>query len=65
MSKKKIGIALCVLGVVLAVVSLGADTIGLGTDAGIHWAQLTAAGIGILAAVIGTWLALKSPGMAD
>lgn len=56
MTRKNIGYAFTVLGIVATVISLGADVLGIGTDTGIHSAQLIAAGAGVAVAVIGIWL---------
>ena len=60
MSKKTLGILLIVLGVILVVVSLAADTIGIGSGA-FGPKQIIGTVIGIIAALIGVWLALRKP----
>lgn len=59
--KKNIGYALTVLGVVLVVISLGADLLGIGSYPGIHSAQLIPAAIGVIAAIVGVWLSFSKP----
>lgn len=53
MSKKSISQFLMVGGVLLMLVSLGADLIGIGSYPGIFWAQWAGAGVGLAAAVAG------------
>lgn len=61
MSKKMIGYGLIVLGVIGALVSLLADSIGLGKYPGIHWLQIIGILIGVIAAAVGVWLAVRKP----
>jgi len=61
MSKRTIGLVVIVIGVVIAVVALLLDVIGIGNKAGIGWMQLLGAGIGVVVALIGVWLALSKP----
>jgi predicted phage tail protein len=58
MSKKTLGILLIVLGVILAGVSLTADTIGIGVGA-FGTKQYLGTAIGIIVAFVGVWLALS------
>jgi hypothetical protein len=47
----------------LIIISLAADLIGIGSYPGIHWAQITGAGVGLAALIAGGGLrrtALKS-----
>ena len=53
MSKKTIGIGLIVLGVIFAILSLAADSIGLGAEPGIGYKQLTFACVGVIVALVG------------
>jgi hypothetical protein len=55
MSKKRVSVVIIVGGVMLLVLSLGADLIGIGSRAGIHWKQLTGAGLGLAASIYGYW----------
>jgi hypothetical protein len=55
MSKRTTGIGLIVFGVILLIVSLAADALGIGGAAGMGWKQLTGAGIGVIAAIVGVW----------
>jgi hypothetical protein len=61
MSKRTIGIVLIVIGVVLAIVSLAADAIGIGTYPGINGAQILGAAVGIIIALVGVWLGWSKP----
>ncbi len=61
MSKRTMGVVLVVLGVVMLVVSLAADMIGIGNQAGIGWKQILGAVVGVIIAVGGVWLALRKP----
>jgi hypothetical protein len=56
MSKRTIGMALIVLGVILLIVSLAADSLGIGGAPGIGWKQLSGAGLGVIVAIVGVWL---------
>jgi hypothetical protein len=60
MSKKTIGIVLVVLGVVLVLISLGADLIGIGSG-GFGYKQIIGVIIGLIAALVGMWLAMSKP----
>ena len=55
MSKRTVGIVLIVLGVLLAVASLAADVIGIGSGGGLGWKQLLGAGVGVLVVAVGVW----------
>ena len=55
MSKRTIGMGLVALGVVLLIVSLAADSLGLGTGTGIGWKQITGAIVGAIMAIYGVW----------
>jgi hypothetical protein len=61
MSKKTIGFVIIVLGVAMAVVSLAADVIGIGSKPGINWLQLLGTAIGVIVALVGVWLASSKP----
>lgn len=56
MNKKTIGLIIIIVGGIIAVVSLTADYIGLGTYPGINYAQLTTATLGLLIILVGIWL---------
>ena len=56
MSKRTIGLAFNLVGVVIVFVALGADTLGLGGAPGLGWKQWAAALLGLLAAFVGIWL---------
>lgn len=53
MSKKTISLLMTTGGVVLIVLSLGADLIGIGSYPGINWAQLMGIAIGLAAFIYG------------
>jgi hypothetical protein len=55
MSKRTIGMGLVALGVILLIVSLAADSIGIGTGTGIGWKQIAGAVVGAIIAVYGFW----------
>jgi hypothetical protein len=57
MSKRIIGYILIGLGVVGLIVSLAADNIGLGKYPGINGTQLLGAGLSLVVALVGVWLA--------
>lgn len=61
MSKRMIGFVLIALGVVVAVVLLGADVIGIGNRLGIGWKQLLGTAIGVILVLVGVWLVLGKP----
>ncbi|MBE3067704.1 MAG: hypothetical protein IMZ73_09820 [Chloroflexi bacterium] len=61
MSKKTIGFLLIILGVVVLVVTLAADTLGIGNVPGFGWKQILGAVIGVIVALGGVWLALNKP----
>jgi len=62
MSKKTIGIGLVVVGVIVLIVSLAADSFGIGGTPGIGWKQLVGAGVGVIIAVVGFWSMRREPG---
>jgi hypothetical protein len=59
MTKKTWGIILLVAGIAVLVVSLVADLIGLGGSPGFGYKQLSAAVVGMIAAVVGYILAYR------
>jgi hypothetical protein len=60
MSKRNIGIAMTVAGILLVLVSLLADMIGLGAQAGIiGWKQILGAVIGAAVGISGIFLLLR------
>jgi len=62
MSKKTIGLVLVIVGVIILVVALLADTIGIGGSPGFGYKQWLMAGAGIILALVGAGLALWKPG---
>ena len=59
MSKRTMGYLLIVLGAVVLVISLTADSLGIGGAPGIGWKQLTGAGVGLIVMIYGIWLASR------
>ena len=55
MSKKSLGMVLIFIGAVAAIVSLGADALGLGNGLGIGWKQIVGALVGVLILAVGAW----------
>jgi hypothetical protein len=49
------------LGAVVAIDSLFADAIGIGSSPGIVWQQLLGTAIGVIVALVGVWLAYRKP----
>ena len=60
MSKRTINLVLMAIGLILIVISLGADLIGIGSYPGINWAQLVGAVVGLVVLVYGFWLSRSS-----
>jgi hypothetical protein len=58
-SKKTAGIALLVAGIVILILSLVANSIGLGNPSVFGWIQIVGAIAGAIAAVVGLFLTLK------
>ncbi|MCJ7518368.1 MAG: hypothetical protein MUO42_01675 [Anaerolineaceae bacterium] len=56
MSKRTISLVLIVGGAALLALSLGADLIGIGSRAGMHWKQWTGVVVGLAALAYGFWL---------
>ncbi len=52
-NKKVIGIVLLVVGVLLLIVSLAADSLGIGGSPGIGYKQILGAVAGVIVAVVG------------
>lgn len=53
MSKRQRSVVILVVGVLLFLVSAGADTLGLGSAPGFGWKQLTGFAVGVVLAAIG------------
>ena len=53
MDKKQLGIVLLVVGVIILLVSLLADTIGIGGAARFGYRQIAGAVVGVILAVVG------------
>lgn len=53
MDKRRRSVAVLVVGVLLFLVSAGADTLGIGGAPGFGWKQLTGFAVGVLLAAIG------------
>jgi uncharacterized membrane protein len=60
MSKRTINLVLMAIGLILIVISLGADLIGIGSYPGINWAQQAVAVGGLVVLVYGFWLSRSS-----
>jgi len=56
MSRKTISWILILVGLLLAVVSMAADSIGIGSEVGFGWKQIVGAVIGVAAMLVGFWL---------
>ena len=61
MSKRTIGFVLVFVGVVILVVSLGADILGLGNVPGFGWKQILGAVVGAVVTLGGVWLGFRKP----
>ena len=59
MSQKTLGTILVVLGVVLLLVAVFADTLGFGAGRGFGWKQIVGSVVGVVVAVVGAWLARR------
>ncbi|MFQ5896413.1 MAG: hypothetical protein ACE5JJ_11470 [Nitrospinota bacterium] len=55
MEKQKLGWAVTVIGIVLAVLSALADPLGLGGSPGVGWYQILGFIVGILLIVVGSY----------
>ena len=60
MTRRTLSLVLVIAGALLALVSLLADLVGIGSYPGYHWAQITGAILGVVALVIGVWLRRKA-----
>lgn len=56
MSKKTISLVAIIVGVIVALISLIADYIGIGSYPGINYAQLAGIAVGLVIVLIGLWL---------
>jgi len=54
--KKKIGIALLIIGIVVLIISVAADAIGLGWNPGFGYKQTAGTAAGAIAAIVGAIL---------
>ena len=59
MDKKKWGIVLMIVGVILLILSLGADVFGLGAVPGFGYKQIAGSIAGVVMAVIGYIMAYR------
>lgn len=59
MSQKTLGYIAIVVGVVLLVVSVFADTLGIGSGGGFGWKQIAGTVAGIVIALVGGWLTTR------
>ena len=55
MSKRKLGIVLMIVGVLVVIVALAADALGIGGSAGIGWKQALGAVVGVIIVALGAW----------
>jgi len=55
-TKKKIGIALLIVGIVFLIISVAADAIGLGHDPGFGYQQTAGTAAGAIVAIVGAIL---------
>lgn len=53
MNKKNLGIALMVIGVIVLLVSLFADSLGIGGVPGFGYKQIAGAVVGVIVAIVG------------
>jgi hypothetical protein len=58
---KSIGIPLIILGVIIIVASVAADSFGLGISVGFGWKQILGTAVGVLAVIIGGLLVIRQP----
>ncbi len=56
MSRKTLGIILVVLGIVVLIVAVFADSLGVGAKHGFGWKQIAASITGVVVAAVGVWL---------
>ena len=61
MSKRTLGFALIVVGVVIVAATILADIVGIGSSMGFGWKQQLGTAIGVLTALVGVWLTLRKP----
>ncbi len=61
MSRKTLGYILVAAGAVVVLVSVFADSLGLGAAAGFGWRQTIGAIVGVIIAVVGVWLGTRKP----
>ncbi len=59
MSRKTISWILIIAGLLLAVVSLVADSVGLGNEVGFGWKQITSMIVGLAAVLVGFWMGFR------
>ena len=59
MSKRTMAYLVIALGAVVLIISLAADSLGIGGAPGIGWKQLTGAPVGLIVMIYGVWLALR------
>ncbi len=58
-SQKTLGYVLVVVGIVLLVVGLFADSLGIGSGGGFGWKQIAASVAGVVVAAAGYWLSRR------
>ena len=61
MSSKTIGIVMIVVGVVVLIVSVAADSLGLGANPVFGFKQIVGTIVGVLLLLVGAWMAMRKP----
>ena len=59
MSQKTVSMMLVIAGILLAGMSLLADTLGIGIEIGFGWKQLAGLIVGLAAVLVGLWMLLR------
>ena len=59
MSQKTVSMILVIAGILLAGMSLLADTLGIGIEIGFGWKQLAGLIVGLAAVLVGLWMLLR------
>jgi magnesium-transporting ATPase (P-type) len=58
MSRKMIGIALIILGILMIALALSATTLGIGTNPGFGWKKILLSGVGLAVTLVGIGLSI-------
>lgn len=57
MTKKTVGLALIIIGIIVAAISIAADQLGIGAAVGVMgWKQWTGTVVGAILFLVGIWL---------